>query len=99
MISKAGGLIVSEVLARGTPLLLVDPIPGQEEWNADYVVSAGAGIQLRMVELVPLAVEWLLAQPERLALLLRCAHAIGRPRAALEIAEAILRDLRGGLVG
>jgi len=96
VITKAGGLIVSEVLARGTPLLLVDLIPGQEEWNADYVVSAGAGIHLRMVELVPLAVEWLLACPERLALLRRCAEAIGRPRAALDIVETILRDLRGG---
>jgi processive 1,2-diacylglycerol beta-glucosyltransferase len=96
VITKAGGLIVSEALARGAPLLLIDPIPGQEEWNADYVVSAGAGIQLRMVELVPLAVERLLASPERLALLRRGAQAIGRPRAALEIAEAILRDLRGG---
>jgi processive 1,2-diacylglycerol beta-glucosyltransferase len=98
VITKAGGLIVSEVLARGTPLLLIDPIPGQEEWNADYVVSAGAGMQLRMVELIPQAVEWLLASPERLLLLRRCAQAIGRPRAAVEIAETILRDLGGELV-
>ncbi|HEU5100438.1 MAG TPA: glycosyltransferase [Roseiflexaceae bacterium] len=98
VITKAGGLIVSEVLGRGTPLLLIDPIPGQEEWNADYVVSAGAGVQLRMVELVPLAVERLLAEPERLAMLRRCAQAIGRPRSALEIAEAILLDLRAGLI-
>jgi processive 1,2-diacylglycerol beta-glucosyltransferase len=98
VISKAGGLIVSEVLARGAPLLLVDPIPGQEEWNADYVVTAGAGVQLRMVELVPLAVERLLAQPDRLAMLRRCAQAIGRPRAAREIAEFILRDLSAGIV-
>jgi processive 1,2-diacylglycerol beta-glucosyltransferase len=97
VISKAGGLIVSEVLARGAPLLLIDPIPGQEEWNADYVVSEGAGVQLRMVELIPLTVERLLAQPERLALLRRYAQALGRPRAALEIAEAILCDLSGGV--
>jgi processive 1,2-diacylglycerol beta-glucosyltransferase len=95
VITKPGGLIVSEVLARGAPLLLIDPIPGQEEWNADYVVSASAGIQLRMVELVPLAVQLLLAHPERLALLRLCAQGIGRPRAALDIAEAILCDLRG----
>jgi processive 1,2-diacylglycerol beta-glucosyltransferase len=98
VITKPGGLIVSEVLARGTPLLLIDPIPGQEEWNADYVVSANAGIQLRMVELVPCAVESLLAHPEQLALLRQCAQAIGRPRAALDIAEAILRDVRGGML-
>src|SRR6266540_3034390 len=60
VITKAGGLIVSEVLARGTPLLVIDPIPGQEEWNADYVVSSGAGLQLRVVEWVPWTVEQLL---------------------------------------
>ncbi|KPV52008.1 galactosyldiacylglycerol synthase [Kouleothrix aurantiaca] len=98
VISKAGGLIVSEALGRGTPLMLVSPIPGQEEWNADYVVSAGAGMQLRMIELLPLAVERLLAQPERLGLLRRCAQAAGRPRAAIEIAEAVLCDLRAELI-
>ena len=94
VITKPGGLIVSEVLARGTPLLLIDPIPGQEEWNADYVVSSGAAIQLRMVDLVPQAVQRLLACPEQLALLRAGAQAAGRPRAALDIAEAILRDVR-----
>jgi processive 1,2-diacylglycerol beta-glucosyltransferase len=39
VITKAGGLIVSEVMARQTPMVVIDPIPGQEEWNADYVVS------------------------------------------------------------
>ncbi|HJZ47744.1 MAG TPA: galactosyldiacylglycerol synthase, partial [Roseiflexaceae bacterium] len=65
VITKSGGLIVSEVLARGAPMLIVDPIPGQEEWNADVVAGSGAGIQLRMPESVPYAVLDLLTQPER----------------------------------
>ena len=97
MITKPGGMIVSEVLARGTPLLLIDPIPGQEEWNADYVVSSGAGIQLRTVELVPQAIQQLLTCPARLALLRACAQAAGRPHAALDIAEAILQDVYAGI--
>jgi processive 1,2-diacylglycerol beta-glucosyltransferase len=96
VITKAGGLIVSETLARGTPLLVIDPIPGQEEWNADYVVGAGAGIQLRMAEAVPDAVRQLLARPERLAMLRAGAQEAGRPRAALDIAEYVLHDLRTG---
>ena len=43
VITKAGGLIVSEILARNTPMIIIDPIPGQEEWNADYIAGAGAG--------------------------------------------------------
>jgi processive 1,2-diacylglycerol beta-glucosyltransferase len=93
VITKPGGLIVSEVLARGTPLALVDPIPGQEEWNADFVAGAGAGIQLRMPEMVPPAVLALLEEPDRLAALARHARQVGRPRAALAIAAQVLASL------
>jgi processive 1,2-diacylglycerol beta-glucosyltransferase len=97
VISKAGGLIVSETLARGTPMLLIDPIPGQEEWNADYVVSAGAGVQLRMAESVPDTVRQLLRHHDRLAALRSGAQEAGRPRAALDIAERVLYDLQVGV--
>jgi processive 1,2-diacylglycerol beta-glucosyltransferase len=93
VITKAGGLTVSEVLARGTPMVIIDPVAGQEEWNADVVVGAGAGIQLRMPETVPPAALYLLSQPERLELMRRQARLIGRPRAALDVAGSIIGDL------
>jgi processive 1,2-diacylglycerol beta-glucosyltransferase len=93
VITKPGGLITSEVLARGTPLLVVDPIPGQEEWNADYVVSVGAGVHIRRPEMVANSVRRLLAEPSRLETMREHARESGRPRAALDIAEDILRDL------
>jgi processive 1,2-diacylglycerol beta-glucosyltransferase len=97
VITKSGGLIVSEVLARGTPMIVIDPIPGQEEWNADLVAGSGAGIQLRQPESVPLAALSLLSRPERLALMREQAVRVGRPRAALDIAEHVLADLRSGV--
>jgi processive 1,2-diacylglycerol beta-glucosyltransferase len=90
IITKAGGLIVSEVLARGRPLMLIDPIPGQEEWNADHVVSAGAGVQLRLGAMVPAAVAHLLDHPGERQALAEAARRAGRPRAALTIADAVL---------
>ena len=92
-ITKAGGLIVSEILARGTPLVVFDPIPGQEEWNADYLVSCGAGLQLRLPEWVPWSVQQLLADRERLAQISVRAHKAGRPNAARDIAEIVARAL------
>ncbi len=97
VITKSGGLIVSEVLARGTSMIVIDPIPGQEEWNADFVAGSGAGIQLRQPESVPMAALSLVAYPERLALMREQATRVGRPRAALDIAERILADLRTGV--
>lgn len=94
VITKAGGLIVSEILARGTPMVIFDPFPGQEEWNADVVAGYGAGIQLRMPEMAALTALYLLTQPERLDAMRERAKAIGRPRAALEIAQYILLDLQ-----
>jgi processive 1,2-diacylglycerol beta-glucosyltransferase len=92
VITKAGGLMVSEIMARQTPMLLIDPIPGQEEWNADYVVSVGAGVQLRLLDMVPVAVDHLLQCPSRLAELRAGAARAGQPQAALKVAEAVLAD-------
>ena len=90
VITKAGGLMVSEVMARQTPMILIDSIPGQEEWNADYVVSVGAGIQLRLAEMVPVAVDNLLKCRSRLAELRAGAARAGQPQAALTVADAVL---------
>jgi processive 1,2-diacylglycerol beta-glucosyltransferase len=96
VITKSGGLIVSEVLARGTPMVILDPIPGQEEWNADFVAGSGAGIQLKHPEAVPPAALRLLAHPERLAMMREQAGRVGKPRAALDIADTVLAELRSG---
>lgn len=90
IITKAGGLITSEILARGTPMVIVDPIPGQEEQNADVIASAGAGVQLRLLEMVAPAVEYLLTHPSRLVDMSEQANLLGRPDAALAIAQHIL---------
>ena len=88
ILCKAGGLIVSEALACGLPLLLIDVLPGQETGNANYVVRGGAG------ELVPDPVSalegmyhWLDHGGIVLADRARNARQLGRPRAAYEIAE------------
>jgi processive 1,2-diacylglycerol beta-glucosyltransferase len=91
VITKSGGLIVSEVMARHTPMLILDPIPGQEHWNADYVVGVGAGVQVRLAEMVPFVVEQILNDTERLNTLRDHARSFGRPRAAHTIARAVLQ--------
>ncbi len=93
VLTKAGGLTVSEILARGTPMIIIDPIPGQEEWNADFVAGSGAGIQLRMAEVAPSATVTLLSEPTRLDNMRVHAQQVGKPNAAFEIADTILENL------
>ena len=43
MVGKAGGLTVAEATTLGVPMVIYDPIPGQEEYNADYLVRGQGG--------------------------------------------------------
>ncbi|MBW4514218.1 MAG: UDP-N-acetylglucosamine--LPS N-acetylglucosamine transferase [Timaviella obliquedivisa GSE-PSE-MK23-08B] len=94
IITKAGGLITSEVLARGTPMIIIDPFPGQEEWNADAISAMGAGIQIRLPGMVPPAVTHLLNHPDQLAFMRQQSEKMGQPHAARKIAETILGKLQ-----
>jgi 1,2-diacylglycerol 3-beta-galactosyltransferase len=88
VLSKAGGLIVSESLACGLPLLMVDVLPGQEEGNAAYVIQGGAGEQgsdsLRALEVL---YHWLEDGGALLRQRARNASLLGRPYAAYEVAD------------
>lgn len=93
VISKPGGLITSEVLARGRPMVAIAPLPGQEEPNADFVTATGAGVSLRVPELAPAVALHLLSQPELLARMAASAARVGRPRAAATIVEQVMHDM------
>ena len=47
VITKPGGLTTTESLASGLPLIIIDPLPGQEEENALFVEKNGAGIWIK----------------------------------------------------
>jgi 1,2-diacylglycerol 3-beta-galactosyltransferase len=90
ILCKAGGLIVSEALACGLPLLLIDVLPGQEAGNADYVVEGGAGeLAPDPVSALETIYHWLDGEGMLLADRARNAQRLGRPRAAYEIAERV----------
>ena len=44
IISKPGGLTTSEAFAKGLPMITMNPLPGQEDRNTDFLVNCGAVI-------------------------------------------------------
>jgi processive 1,2-diacylglycerol beta-glucosyltransferase len=46
VVSKPGGLTTAETLARGAGMVIVNPVPGQEERNSDYLLENGAAIKV-----------------------------------------------------
>jgi processive 1,2-diacylglycerol beta-glucosyltransferase len=91
LITKAGGVTVSEALARGLPMLLYGSIPGQEESNEEFLVSEGAGLAARSRGELHAGLERLLADPARLAAMREAARSLGRPDAAAVVAEDLAR--------
>lgn len=47
VITKPGGLTTSESLASSLPMLVINPIPGQEEQNANFLETNGAAIWIK----------------------------------------------------
>ena len=46
-LGKAGGLTLSEALAKGLPIGIVKPLPGQEDYNTNYIKKNNAGILMK----------------------------------------------------
>jgi processive 1,2-diacylglycerol beta-glucosyltransferase len=90
LVGKAGGLTTSEALARGLPMALVEPIPGQEERNADHLLEAGAAIRCNNLPAAAWKIASLLGDPTRLRRMREAARWLARPNAAAAIAEDAL---------
>lgn len=91
MVGKAGGLTTSEALARALPMALIEPIPGQEDRNADHLLEAGAAIRCNNLPAAAWKIAALLDDSARLARMREAAKSLGRPGAAAAIAEDALR--------
>jgi processive 1,2-diacylglycerol beta-glucosyltransferase len=91
LITKPGGLTSSEALALGKPLIILNPIPGQEAANSDFLLEHGAAAKVNRVEDLPYRIEQLLGS-KKLAEMGRAAKALGKPEAARDVvSEAVKR--------
>jgi processive 1,2-diacylglycerol beta-glucosyltransferase len=89
LISKPGGLTTSEALAKHLPLVIVNPIPGQESYNARFLLAHGAAVQAGSPETVRQTVRDLLDNPARLAGLRERAAELAHPGAATDISRLL----------
>jgi processive 1,2-diacylglycerol beta-glucosyltransferase len=93
LITKAGGLTVSEALSSHLPMVILDPFPGQEGRNADYVVEQGAALIATGFSNLHFKLDRLIEHPALLAGMKRRARAIAKPRAAIDILEDVLASI------
>lgn len=93
LLSKPGGLTTSEALSAQIPMILVKPLPGQEERNTRYLVTRRAAIRARGEQGLADAVSDVLQSSERRAQLHESMALLRNPNAALCVAKRIVELL------
>ena len=93
IVTKPGGLTSSEALAVGRPLLILNPIPGQETANSAFLLKHGAAVKVNRMKDLARRIDLLLGSPG-LREMARAAKAIGRRGAARDICRAVAKRMR-----
>ncbi len=94
LLTKPGGLTTSEALSAELPMILITPLPGQEERNASYLAQCGAALRPAKNRDIAHAVAAVLDDPAGAARLRIAAARVRTPNAAASIAERIDRIAR-----
>jgi processive 1,2-diacylglycerol beta-glucosyltransferase len=92
ILTKPGGLTTSEALALGKPLFILNPIPGQEAANSDFLLEHGAAAKVNRVEDLPFRIAQLLGS-KKLAEMAKAARSLGRPQTAMAVCQEVLKRL------
>ncbi len=98
VVGKAGPGTIAEATCCAAPLVLTSYLPGQEEGNAAFVVSAGAGRYAPGRRDLVAEIRRLRRDPATLAAMRAASAGLSRPGAAAEIAR-VLAGLAGGPAG
>jgi processive 1,2-diacylglycerol beta-glucosyltransferase len=94
IVTKPGGLSLSEALAVGRPMVLTRPLPGHEEANARMLERAGAALLARSGNDVRGALDRMLDDPGLRMRMTVPVRALARPEAAANIAAILTTRLR-----
>ncbi len=91
-IGKPGGLTTAEALTCGLPMVILNPIPGQEERNSDHLLEDGVAVKCNELTTLAYKIDTLLDDPKRLEQMRQRAHELSRPEAARTIVETLVAD-------
>ena len=93
VITKPGGLTVTECLASNLPIVIINPIPGQEEENADFLVSNDVAIWIRKEDNISRAIKNLYKDTDHFNTMIENTKLIAKPNSTKNICEILLNAI------
>jgi processive 1,2-diacylglycerol beta-glucosyltransferase len=93
IITKPGGITSSEALAKELPMIMVNPIPGQEERNAEFMLNNGLALQATKTFPLEEAIFTLFKHPERLKHLKKTIALYGKKQATQKLCDFLTEEV------
>ena len=90
VISKPGGLTTTESLASGLPIIVINPIPGQEEENAEFLEQNGVGIWLKKNDNIKEKLREILSSTEKIKEMKINARLLSKKNSTADICKILL---------
>ena len=92
VVTKPGGLTSSESLASHLPIIITNPIPGQEEENAEFLEGSGAAVWLKKDDDIDAVIDGVLSNSARLQEMKEKSVSIAKPDSTRDICKKVLGD-------
>ncbi len=92
VITKPGGLTSTESLTSHLPMVIVNPIPGQEEENAEFLVEKGVAIWIKKNDNVARALKMLYRDTQKLPLMKENTITLAKPHSTKTICDILLEN-------
>jgi processive 1,2-diacylglycerol beta-glucosyltransferase len=89
IITKPGGLTISESMAKELPMALMNPIPGQEDRNVEFLLNNGLAMKITKTFPVDEAVYQLLSNSDKVQTMISRMSSIARPNASTDLCSFI----------
>lgn len=96
LISKSGGITVTESMAKELPMIIISPILGQETGNSSYLISQGAALKVRQPSELRAVLEYLMSNPGKIEEMKICIRKIKKTEASYDIARLALETANDG---
>ena len=91
IMSKPGGLTTTEILNTHVPFVIINPIPGQEEENANFLLNSGAATRIFDAKNTKPFLDNLLSDTVRIENIKAMQQHIAKPNSTKDIVDIILK--------
>ena len=91
VITKPGGLTSTESLISNLPIIIINPIPGQEEENAEFLVQSGVAVWIKKHDNIARIFQELYRHPEKLESMKKSTHLLAKPNSTKTICDILIK--------